>query len=209
MNRSLFVTGRGLYAITPSAVAGKKLLAVVEAALAGGARVVQYRAKPVADPETARRLGTLCQQAGAIFIVNDEPDLALEVGADGVHLGRDDASPAAAREILGPDRIVGVSCYNDLRRAQRAAAEGADYLAFGSVFGSTTKPGAAHCPLKRLAAARVLGLPIVAIGGITLDNAAAVIAAGADYLAVISNLFEAPDIGAHAAAYGKLFNPAG
>jgi thiamine-phosphate pyrophosphorylase len=151
----------------------------------------------------------ICRAAGAKLIINDDVWLAVEIGADGAHLGRDDApggSLAAARDALGPKRILGVSCYNEIALAEEAAAAGADYVAFGSMFPSRTKPGAVHAPLDLLGEAkRRVGLPVAAIGGITLDNAQQVIAAGADMLAVVSDLFDAMDIKARAEAYQQLF----
>ncbi|MGB0513847.1 MAG: thiamine phosphate synthase, partial [Wenzhouxiangellaceae bacterium] len=140
----------GLYAIPPATLTGRALLDAAAAALAGGAVCLQYRAKPCADIETARALRELCRRRGATFIVNDDPRTAREADADGVHLGRDDAALDAARELLGSDRIIGVSCYDDFERARRLAARGADYLAFGSVAASPTKPTAPRCPLEHL-----------------------------------------------------------
>jgi thiamine-phosphate pyrophosphorylase len=137
--------------------------------------------------------------------VNDDLALALEIGADGVHLGRDDGDLAAARVALGPDKILGVSCYNELARAETAVAAGADYVAFGAMFASPTKIDARNAPLGLLRDARRLGLPVAAIGGITLENAQEVIAAGADMVAVITDLFDTMDITARAAAYQDLF----
>ena len=131
-------------------------------------------------------------------------ELALASGADGVHLGRDDGALGAARRRLG-DRLLGASCYDRLDVARTALAAGADYVAFGSVYPSTTKPGAVRAPLGLFTAARALGAPIVAIGGITLERAGEVLRAGADCLAVISDLFDAPDIAARARAYANLF----
>ncbi|MFW5926722.1 MAG: thiamine phosphate synthase [Wenzhouxiangella sp.] len=195
----------GLYALTPSDWPRDKLLPAVEAAIAGGARMVQYRAKPRPDADTARALVNLCRAAGAIVIVNDDVELAAELGADGVHLGRDDVPVDQARALLGRNGLVGVSCYNDLGRAERLAAAGADYLAFGSLFPSPTKPDAVHCPAETLTRARRFGLPVVAIGGITADNAGEAIAAGADLVAVISDLFESEDIRARARKFQELF----
>ncbi len=202
----------GLYAITPEAddgVAGTaRLLAAVAAALQGGARVVQYRNKraaPAARLEHALGLSALCAKHGAVFIVNDDVDLALEVEADGVHLGKSDGDIARARKRLGPSRLLGASCYDDLALASAAHAAGADHLAFGSVFASSTKPGAVRAPLSLFAQARAFNLPLVAIGGITTGNAGDVIAAGADALAVISDLFDAPDVRARAARFTQLF----
>jgi thiamine-phosphate pyrophosphorylase len=138
------------------------------------------------------------------IIVNDDIELALEVSADGAHLGREDGDLRAARARLA-GRILGASCYDRLELAQAAVATGADYVAFGSVFASPTKPGAARAPHSLFTKARDLGVPLAAIGGITLENAPQLISAGADLLAVISDLFEAPDISLRARQYGKLF----
>ena len=204
----------GLYAITPEAddsVSGTaRLLAAVAAALEGGARVVQYRNKraaPAARLEHALGLSALCVKHGAVFIVNDDIDLALEVEADGVHLGKADGDIARARKRLGPSRLLGASCYDNLALASAARAAGADHLAFGSVFASTTKPGAVRAPLSLFAQARAFNLPLVAIGGITTGNAGDVIAAGADAIAVISDLFDAPDVRARATQFTQLFTP--
>jgi thiamine-phosphate pyrophosphorylase len=198
---------RGLYAITPEALAGERLAELVHAALEGGAAVVQYRSK-LADPaqhlRDAKSLRALCRARGVPFIVNDDPRLALEADADGVHLGREDGSLAAARALLGA-RIVGVSCYDDFGLAQAAVAAGADYVAFGSVFPSPTKPAAVRAPLELFRRARRLGVPLVAIGGITLANATQARGAGADCVAVISDLFSAADVAARARAYAALF----
>lgn len=205
----------GLYAITLDDALLPRLSALVNAALKGGVPFVQYRNKTASRPlrrAQAAELLRICRAAGAKLIINDDIWLAVEIGADGAHIGRDDApggSLTAARNALGPQRILGVSCYNDLTHATEAAAAGADYLAFGSVFASHTKPNAAHAPLELLTEAKQrFKLPIVAIGGITLDNAPAVLAAGADMLAVASNLFDVMDIQSRAQAYGDLFRPA-
>ncbi len=195
----------GLYAITPPGLSADALLRWAGEVLAGGAAGLQYRAGPLADPATARALRSLCAQAGAWFIVNDDPALAGEVDADGVHLGRADQPIETARAMLGPDRLIGVSCYDDLDRAAQLARLGADYLAFGSLYPSPTKPEAVRCSLQTLRRARALGLPVVAIGGITLANARRTIDAGADLLAVISDLAHAPDPRGRAAAYASLF----
>jgi thiamine-phosphate pyrophosphorylase len=192
---------RGLYAITPE---GPGLEAKVQAALEGGIAVLQYRRK-AGDIALARRIAGLARGFGVPLIVNDDIALALQSGAQGAHLGRDDGDLGEARQRLGA-RILGASCYDDLERARAAVAAGADYVAFGSVFASSTKPGAARAPLALFREARALGVPLVAIGGITLDNAPSVVAAGADLLAVLSDLFDAPDIRARARQYGKLFS---
>lgn len=201
------VVPRGLYAITPEWDDTARLSDAVSAAVRGGAVLVQYRNKP-ASPALRRRQGealrTVCAAAGVPLIVNDDLALAVELGA-GAHVGRDDAGSASARAALGPTPILGVSCYNELARVEPAIEAGASYLAFGAMFPSTTKPGAAHAPLALLSAAALRGLPVCAIGGITLERAPALIDAGADLLAVISDLFDRPDIEARAAAYAALF----
>jgi thiamine-phosphate pyrophosphorylase len=206
----------GLCAITVDDLLLPRLSALVRAALDGGAPIVQYRNKiaprPLRRAQAAEML-RICRAAGARLIINDDVWLAVEIGADGAHIGRDDApggSLAAARDALGPQRILGVSCYNELSRAEEAARAGADYLAFGSMFTSRTKPGAVRAPLELLGKAkRQFGLPVAAIGGITLENAPQLIDAGADMLAVVSDLFDAMDIKARAEAYQQLFNGAG
>ncbi|MEY6432777.1 thiamine phosphate synthase [Thioalkalicoccus limnaeus] len=200
----------GLYLVTPGTpMAPADLAAIVERAIRGGARLVQYRDKD-ADPATriakAEALLGLCRARGVPLIVNDDLGLAARIGADGVHLGRDDPDPRLARARLGPDALIGVSCYADLARALDAATAGADYLAFGSFFRSTTKPNALRADPALLRGARkTLGRPLVAIGGITPDNGGPLIAAGADMLAVVSGVFDAPDCEAAARAYTRLF----
>ncbi|HWI35652.1 MAG TPA: thiamine phosphate synthase [Burkholderiales bacterium] len=188
---------RGLYAITPDGVDPAK----VRLALEGGIALLQYRNKR-RDRDHGAAIVEMAKAYGVPVIVNDDIDLALELGAQGAHLGRDDGDLKAARQKLG-GRLLGASCYNDVRLARAAVAEGADYVAFGSVFASPTKPGAVRAPLSLFGDS--LGVPLCAIGGITLQNAREVIKAGADLLAVISDLFEATDIRARAADYGKLF----
>jgi thiamine-phosphate pyrophosphorylase len=199
----------GLYAITPEDADTDRLARKVQAALAGGASLVQYRSKaadPAARRAQGRRLLALCRRAGAPLIINDDLELALDIGADGVHLGRDDGDVAAARARLGPDRLLGVSCYDSLERAVAAVAAGADHVAFGSAFASPTKPEAVRAPLSLFAQARAqLLVPVVAIGGITPENAHLVIEAGADAVAVITAVFDAQDVAAAAAAFRSLF----
>jgi thiamine-phosphate pyrophosphorylase len=184
---------RGLYAVTPDIVEIALLVAKVEAAIAGGAQAIQYRNK--AAPRSLRRkqaamLARVCGGGGALLIVNDDVDVAREVGAAGVHLGEDDGDIGRARENLGQDMLIGASCYNDLARAKRLVAEGADYVAFGSFFPSPTKPGARRAEPALLHRAKTLRVPVVAIGGITAANGRALVAAGADALAVISAVFD-------------------
>ena len=202
----------GLYAITPEAPGIKgtaQLLVNTRAALAGGAQIVQYRSKSpdiAFKHEQAAELLDLCRDFRVPLIINDDVRLAALIDADGVHLGQDDRRLIEARINLGPDKIIGVSCYQDLARALRFEAEGADYVAFGSFYPSITKPGARACPLSLLVEAKTqLRLPVVAIGGITLDNAQSLVDAGADAIAVISALFDAPNIEACAQAFSDLF----
>jgi thiamine-phosphate pyrophosphorylase len=200
---------RGLYAITPDERDTARLVALVRAALAGGAAAIQYRNKDASAAlrrEQASILVALCRAHGVPFVVNDDVGLAFAVGADGVHLGGDDGDLASARRRLGPERLLGASCYDRLELAVAAARQGADYVAFGSVFPSSTKPAAVRAPLALFGAARrEIDLPLVAIGGITVENAPAVIEAGADAIAVISALFDAPDVAARAQAFQRLF----
>ena len=200
---------RGLYAITPEVGETQRLVALVSDCIAGGAAAVQYRTKTLSDAlrhEQALRLRALCRARGVPLIVNDSVALALAVDADGVHLGREDGDVRAARAALGR-RIVGVSCYDELDRARDAAAAGADYVAIGSVFPSSTKPGAVHAPLALLAAAKnATGLPVVAIGGITDANAGQAIGAGADMVAVLSAVFGARDVETAARLIARLFD---
>ncbi len=154
----------------------------VEAALAGGAGAIQYRSKgtdAALRHRQAEALARITTERGALFIVNDDPALCAAVGADGVHLGEDDGSPAVARAIIGPERIIGVSCYNDFALAEAAVAAGADYVAFGSFFPSSVKPDARRADVALLARAGVLDVPVVAIGGITAENAGDLQRAGA------------------------------
>jgi thiamine-phosphate pyrophosphorylase len=203
---------RGLYAITDSQLlAGERLLPYVEAALRGGARLLQYRDK---STDAARRLReaealrTLCGRYGATLIINDDAELAARLGV-GLHLGQADGSLAAARALLGRHAVLGATCHARLELAEQAVAEGASYLAFGRFFHSQTKPGAPAASAELLAAARArFNLPRVAIGGIDLDNAPALIARGADLIAVVHALFSAPSadaVEARARAFSALF----
>lgn len=202
----------GLYALTPEGIDSDELLGKVEASLASGLRLLQFRDKSAMREERVRRgrlLLEACVRSGATFIVNDDPELAAELGAHGVHLGRHDGSIEAARRLLGARAIIGVSCYDDLDRALRLQGEGADYVAFGSFFASAVKPDAVRPSLDLLRRARAkLDCAIVAIGGITRDNAPLVRAAGADAVAVITDVFSAPDIGVRVRDYGRLFQRA-
>ncbi len=203
-------TIRGLYAIADTALLPPETLTSrVRQALRGGTRLVQYRHKSTMDAATlraARELRALCRACGVMLIVNDSIALAQDLDADGVHLGRDDESIALARSTLGPGKIIGASCYNDLRLVQEAQAQGADYIAFGSFHASPTKPEAVNAsPTLLTRARRQTDLPLVAIGGITPDNGALLISAGADALAVISGIFAQADPEAAARRYARLF----
>jgi len=204
---------RGLYAITPDEADTVRLLEMGARVLAGCPTLLQYRNKTAClalRREQASRLLALCRAAGTPFIINDDLELAIELAADGVHLGRDDGDVAFARRALdafGPGRIVGVSCYGEWERAVAGAAAGADYVAFGAMFASATKLEAPRAPFELLVHARRELKPdvaVAAIGGITLDNASLLFEAGVDLVAVISDVFGAADPGARAAAYRAL-----
>jgi thiamine-phosphate pyrophosphorylase len=200
----------GLYAIADTRyLDDAHLVSAVRAAIEGGARLVQYRDKgadPVQRERQAHALAVLCRQTQVLFLINDDVMLAKKVGADGVHLGRDDMSIGSARALLGPGATIGVSCYGEIERARRAQDAGADYVAFGSFFPSRTKPQAVRASVEVLRAARAeLRVPIVAIGGITAENGNTLVEAGADALAVIDGVFGQRDTRTAAAAYARLF----
>jgi len=201
---------RGLYAIADrSYLTTDEFVPAVQAALDGGARLIQYRDKQ-SDLSTRERIGralnALCQARDVPFLINDDVALARTVNATGVHLGREDPEIGRARDTLGPQAMIGVSCYNELDRARAAQDAGADYVAFGRFFTSRTKPQAVPASLDLLRTARTaLQIPIVAIGGITPENGGSLIEAGADALAVIEGVFNQPDIRAAAARYAQLF----
>jgi len=197
---------RGLYAISDGP--RDDLLDACAAALDGGATSLQYRDKTrdhARRAHEARALQALCARHRVPLIINDDVDLAVAVGAAGVHLGAEDDAIAAARARLGAAAIIGASCYDSLECARQMAAAGADYLAFGAFFPSPSKPRARHARPHLLRDAHSLGLPLVAIGGITPDNARSLIDAGADAIAVISALFGARDVRAVACAFATLF----
>ena len=188
---------------------GTGLLAAVSAGLEGGVRTVQYRDKGH-DAERrlaeARALKGICAKAGVRFLINDDPALAAACGADGVHVGREDADPAELRRQYGPDLMIGVSCYDSLELARAAVASGADYVAFGSAFASPTKPGAVRAPLSLYRdAVGALPVPVVAIGGITAANGRPLVEVGCQALAVISAVLDAPDPRGAAAGIAGLF----
>jgi thiamine-phosphate pyrophosphorylase len=200
----------GLYAITPEDSLLPRLSARVCAVLDGGVRWVQFRHKTAPPPQKralACELLRICKAVDARLIINDDPELALEIGADGVHLGADDGDIASARERLGPAKLIGASCANSVARARDAARAGADYVALGRFFPSRTKPDAPQASLDVLREVRgqLPDLPIVAIGGITLNNASTLLDAGADALACIDGLFEAADLQSRASQFLSLF----
>ncbi len=200
----------GLYAITPETSDSNRLMRDVEAALRGGASVLQYRAKHLAPnlkANQAQALQSLCKKYRVPLIINDDAELAASMSASGVHIGSQDMPVGEAHQSLLSGMLVGVSCYDQLSLAIEAEKNGADYVAFGSFFPSATKPNAVRPSLDLLRQAKqTVSCPIVAIGGITLDNAASLIAAGADAVAVISALFDAPDIERAAKNFADLFN---
>jgi thiamine-phosphate pyrophosphorylase len=202
---------RGLYAITDSELLKGKLLPYVEAALKGGARLLQYRDKSSDDARRLREAETLrelCNRYGAALIINDDAELAARLGV-GLHLGQGDGSLSVARALLGRKAIIGGTCHAQLELAEAAAKEGASYVAFGRFFNSTTKPGAPSADIELLAAAKAkINLPIVAIGGVTLDNAPTLIAHGASMVAVVHGLFgadSAAEVERRARAFSALF----
>ena len=201
---------RGLYAITDTALIPRDRFAdTIEAAVRSGATMVQLREKDIPTEEVAR-LGkqalAVTRKYGALLIVNDHPSVALEIGADGVHVGEDDPPVAEPRQMLGPDVIIGASCYGDLDKAIEAERDGADYVAFGTPFPSPTKVKRTDISLDIFQLAkRHVNIPIFAIGGITIDNATQIIQAGADGIAVVSGVFGAENISAAAQALVQLF----
>lgn len=202
---------RGLYGITDASLLNDEssLLHAVEQALLGGMRILQYRDKSLPYSQSldhAQKLLTLCHNYQAVFIVNDDVELAAEVQADGVHVGGSDASVESARQRLGPDTVIGHSCYNRLDLAIEAQAQGADYVAFGRFFPSRTKPQAVLADGDVLMqASEELEIPVCAIGGITIDNASVLIEQGADMVAVIDNLFSSEQIEMQARRFNRLF----
>ena len=200
---------RGLYAVTPDEPDTARLCTLVAAAVSGGARLVQYRNKTAPDAlrmAQASALLAVCRRHNVPLIINDHIELAAQIGADGLHVGRDDGDAAAARARL-PHALIGVSCYNEIDRALAAKRDGADYVAFGRFFASTTKPGDIRASLELVAEARrIVALPVVAIGGITLQNAQPLVAGGVDALAVVSALFDSDDVAATARRFANLYD---
>ena len=202
---------RGLYAITPDEPDTQHLLQRIEPVLGAGVALLQYRNK-TADAalrlDQALMLQLLCERYSVPLIINDDVALAKAIAADGVHLGEGDGNIAAARAILGPSAIIGASCYNSTDHAQAMAIAGADYLAFGAFYQTATKPDACRAHPELLGEAKRFGLPLVAIGGIRPQNVRRLRDAGADLIAVIAGLWDAPDPGAAAQAYVTAFNQA-
>ena len=200
---------KGLYAITPDCADTPDLLCRARLTLAGGARALQYRNKSadvVLRLAQASALRALTREFAVPLIVNDDVHLAVQVSADGVHLGAMDDSLHAARGVLGKHKIIGISCYNQLSLARNAVEAGADYVAFGAFFLSGVKPDAVAADTGLLREARAkLAVPLVAIGGINAHNGASLVQAGAHALAVISALFDAADIAASAQEFSNLF----
>lgn len=201
----------GLYAITdPRLLPTERLIASVESALRGGARVIQYRDKTASDIDlvkNAQSLRDLCTDYQAKFIINDDLALCLRINADGLHLGKSDGNIADALNKLGEEKILGVTCHSDLVYAQHCIHQGVDYCAFGRVFPSKTKPNAPHCPQDILKLATKLSCPSVAIGGINTDNAASIISTHIHSIAVIHGLFGQQDIEATARIFSSFFKP--
>jgi len=199
---------RGLYAITDQS-SGDLLISKAKLALIGGISTLQYRDKSSDTDQKikdALALQALCKEYKTPFIINDDIELALAIGADGVHLGKDDQSIHYARSRLGNTAIIGISCYNNLDLAKSAEQRGASYIAFGSFFSSPTKPNAPQATAQLLAKAKsCLTTPICCIGGITLDNAPLLIDNGADMIAVITSLFDADDIKQTARYFSAMF----
>lgn len=208
---------RGLYGVTPEWDDTEKLLDAISEAANGGMVALQWRRKTIAPEarlEQVRRVAECCHKLGLLLIINDDWRLAALIDADGVHLGREDGSLAQARLALGSDKIIGCSCYNDPRLADQALKADVDYVAFGAMYPSSNKPDAVRATLEHIAQGRHLTesshvrprTAVVAIGGITADNAAPIVQAGADSIALISGLFDAPDIRATAQRCQALFS---
>lgn len=199
----------GIYLITPQMDDTARLCSLIGSLLQQPPALLQYRHKgtdPALKHRQARALLLLCRDAGVPLVINDDWSLARDVGADGVHLGASDADPAMVRAELGADALIGVSCYGDFNRAEAMAGMDVDYLAFGAVFASPTKPLADRAPLDLFRRAETLGKPTVAIGGITPDNSRQLRNAGADFIAMISGVFDAPDPAQALAAYHQAFS---
>lgn len=189
---------QGLYAITDPELMGTELIAKSEQAISGGINILQYRNKTASieqQEQEASTLARLCKKHHVLFIINDNIELAIKVNADGIHLGQKDTHIQQARELLGKDKIIGITCNNQIKFAQTAQQQGADYVAFGRFFNSLTKPSAPQAELSLLSeAARLIKIPVVAIGGITPQTAPLLLKEGVDMLAVIQGIFGQDDI---------------
>jgi len=202
---------KGLYAITDESLITEEYFSnTIELALQGGARIIQYRDKSNNAQkrlQQARALRSLCKQYQAVFIINDDIELAITVNADGVHLGKDDALISEARQTLGKDAIIGISCYNDINLAIAAEKNSADYVAFGAMFSSSTKPEAINANIDIISNAKQrLSIPVCAIGGITDKNIQQLTRQGVDMTAVISSLFTTNDVKDTADSLSKYFS---
>ncbi|GGA86740.1 thiamine-phosphate synthase [Arenimonas soli] len=209
MNPSPSPSRRGVYLITPDEADTGRLLSRLQPLLAQTPALLQYRNKaagPALRRQQALAMAEACARAGVPLVVNDDWRLALDVGALGAHLGEHDGDLRQARREA-PGLWLGASCYDELERARQAVAAGADYVAFGAFFPSGTKPGARRADPRLLAESATLGCTRVAIGGITPDNAAGLVAAGADLLAVIGGVFDAPDPVAALQSFRLAFEP--
>lgn len=199
----------GIYAITPDSIDTTNLIMLTQQALTGGVQWVQYRNKTAGKTlklEQATLLSNLCQKFNATLIINDDLDLAIKVGAAGVHLGIEDITVDEARCRLGPGKIIGASCYNQLRYAIKAENHGADYAAFGAFFVSITKPNAVSAPINLLCQAKQnLQIPVVAIGGIDSENIADLTYKGADAVAVSKSLFNSVNTQSEAKKLVRIF----
>lgn len=201
---------RGLYVISDAnLIAESTFSQTIECALLGGAKIIQYRDKSNNTEKRRRQtqeIKLLCETYDAVFIINDDIELAKEVNANGVHLGSNDADYATARTILGDNKIIGISCYNQFELAQQAQQQGADYIALGRFFSSSTKPNAAAAPIELLTHAKQkLNIPVCAIGGITVNNSAELIAAGVDMLAVINAVFSSNEVQSTCQKFSSFF----
>jgi len=200
----------GLYAITDPELMGDDLIHKAQLAIEGGINILQYRNKtaPFEQQESeANTLSNLCKKNNVLFIINDNVELAIKVNADGVHLGQKDMNINQARQRLGENKIIGVTCNNKIDFALTAQQQGANYVAFGRFFTSITKPDAPQADLSLLADARkAITIPIVAIGGITHESAVSLLQEGANMLAVIQGLFGQEDILKSTQKFIKLFN---
>jgi len=209
-NNNLKEQLKGIYVITDPALMTDNLITMVEQAIQGGINILQYRNKLASieqQEKEASLLTTLCNKHNVTFIVNDNVELALKVNADGVHLGQSDTDISNARQQLGDDKIIGITCNNELMHAIKAQSQGADYVAFGRFFNSLTKPTAPQAPISLLSEAKnTINIPIVAIGGITPDTANILLAQGVSMLAIIQGIFGQAEVQAASREFVDIFN---